>query len=202
MPLKRGQAVRLQHGATRKWLHSHQFYAPISGNQEVSAYGSDTSSDGGDVWTVEWDSKAKHWKQDAKVRDVLSSGVVVVLAQSADLLQPVRGSCTGSQAQQISCHHTTPPPSNKQTHQTKQIRLRHRDTSVLLSSSKDTQFGQPIHGQQEVCGVGSKTKDTEWFAAEGIYLPRSDGHGGKKAAAAAGGSASGGEAAQDGKKEL
>ncbi len=34
---------------------------------QISAFGDDTSSDGGDVWTVEWDTKAKHWKQDAKV---------------------------------------------------------------------------------------------------------------------------------------
>lgn len=34
---------------------------------QVSAFGSDTQSDGGDVWTVDWDGKAKYWKQDAKV---------------------------------------------------------------------------------------------------------------------------------------
>lgn len=35
---------------------------------QVSAFGSDTQTDGGDVWSVEWDTKSKHWKQDAKVR--------------------------------------------------------------------------------------------------------------------------------------
>lgn len=34
---------------------------------QISAFGDDSSSDGGDVWMVEWDTKAKHWKQDAKV---------------------------------------------------------------------------------------------------------------------------------------
>jgi len=34
---------------------------------QVSAFGSDTQSDGGDVWLIEWESKAKHWKQDSKV---------------------------------------------------------------------------------------------------------------------------------------
>jgi hypothetical protein len=34
-PIKKQQQIRLQHGATRKWLHSHQFYSPMSGNQEV-----------------------------------------------------------------------------------------------------------------------------------------------------------------------
>jgi hypothetical protein len=34
---------------------------------QVSAFGDDSSSDGGDVWFMEWDTKSKHWKQDAKV---------------------------------------------------------------------------------------------------------------------------------------
>eukprot|EP00775_Hariotina_reticulata_P011573 gene11573-11717_t len=119
-PIKNKQHIRLQHSNTRKWLHSHQFYSPISGNQEVSAFGSDTKSDGGDVWLIEWESKSKHWKQDAKVR------------------------------------------------------FRHKDTSVYMSSSKHAKFGQPIHGQQEVCGISHKNSDSEWFAAEGVYLPRTD----------------------------
>jgi hypothetical protein len=58
--------------------------------------------------------------------------------------------------------------------------LKHKDTGMFLSSSKDLQYGQPIHGQQEVSGVASSGKNAEWFAAEGVYLPRSDGHGKKK----------------------
>ncbi|GAX86581.1 hypothetical protein CEUSTIGMA_g13989.t1 [Chlamydomonas eustigma] len=64
---KKGSALRLQHTVTRKWLHSHQFHSPLTQNQEVSAYGSDNESDGGDVWFLEWESKAKVWKQDGKV---------------------------------------------------------------------------------------------------------------------------------------
>ncbi|MEW5313688.1 MAG: hypothetical protein WDW38_005233 [Sanguina aurantia] len=62
------QKLRLQHVTTRRWLHSHRFQSPLSSNQEVSAFGSDTETDGGDVWTVEWDSKYKSWKQDQKIR--------------------------------------------------------------------------------------------------------------------------------------
>jgi len=68
--LKRGDALRLQHTTTRKWLHSHGFQSPLTHNQEVSAYGSDSDSDGGDVWIIEWESKAKMWKQDGKVRTI------------------------------------------------------------------------------------------------------------------------------------
>jgi hypothetical protein len=39
---------------------------------QVSAFGSDSQTDGGDVWAVEWDTKSKHWKQDAKVRATAS----------------------------------------------------------------------------------------------------------------------------------
>merc|ERR1711865_1173085 len=69
-PMKCGSVVRLKHGSTSKHLHSHLFKAPLSGNQEVSAYGgaehpSDSGTSGpaqetaekkrlrGDDWTVE-----------------------------------------------------------------------------------------------------------------------------------------------------
>ncbi|GFH09973.1 uncharacterized protein HaLaN_05208, partial [Haematococcus lacustris] len=32
-------------------------------------------------------------------------------------------------------------------------------------------FGNPIAGQHEVCGVTRKDKQTEWQAAEGVYMP-------------------------------
>lgn len=35
--IRHDQKIRLQHAATRKWLHSHSGYAsPLSNNQEVS----------------------------------------------------------------------------------------------------------------------------------------------------------------------
>jgi len=40
-PVKCGNIIRLQHLATSKNLHSHNFASPLSGNQEVSAYGDD-----------------------------------------------------------------------------------------------------------------------------------------------------------------
>lgn len=41
--------------------------ASVASALQVSAFGSDTQTDGGDVWSIEWDTKSKHWKQDAKV---------------------------------------------------------------------------------------------------------------------------------------
>jgi hypothetical protein len=34
---------------------------------QVSAFGSDTQTDGGDNWTIEWDTKGKFWRQNTKV---------------------------------------------------------------------------------------------------------------------------------------
>lgn len=38
-PVKCGDTIRLHHLATNKNLHSHHFQSPLSGNQEISAYG-------------------------------------------------------------------------------------------------------------------------------------------------------------------
>ncbi|KAL4433712.1 hypothetical protein ABPG75_000153 [Micractinium tetrahymenae] len=66
--ISKGQEVRLQHVATRRWLHSHLFASPLSNNQEVSCFGDDATSDTGDVWRVDWDSSEPHWLRDAVVR--------------------------------------------------------------------------------------------------------------------------------------
>lgn len=65
-----------------------------------------------------------------------------------------------------------------------QIRMKHKDTGMFMSSNSQAKFGQPINGQQEVCGISGKGRDTEWYAAEGVYLPRSD----KKASKSSAGS--------------
>lgn len=66
--IKKGDPIRMLHSTTRKWLHSHKFYSPLSNQQEVSAFGSDEQTDGGDNWSVEWDSTAEIWKQGVKIR--------------------------------------------------------------------------------------------------------------------------------------
>ena len=37
--IKSGTPIRLQHMNTRRWLHSHKFPSPLSGNQEVRSVG-------------------------------------------------------------------------------------------------------------------------------------------------------------------
>ena len=65
-PIQSGFKLRLQHAKTGKWLHSHNHKSPLSGNQEVSCFGSSKQSDPGDVWVVEFKDKPV-WEQDMPV---------------------------------------------------------------------------------------------------------------------------------------
>lgn len=56
-----GTTVRLQHVLTRAWLHSHLHKSPLSGQGEVSCFGSDESSDTGDHWVVELATGSGNW---------------------------------------------------------------------------------------------------------------------------------------------
>lgn len=63
-----GTTVRLQHVLTRAWLHSHLHKSPLSGQGEVSCFGSDESSDTGDHWVVELATGSGNWTRGKKVR--------------------------------------------------------------------------------------------------------------------------------------
>lgn len=60
-----------------------------------------------------------------------------------------------------------PPPAP-------QVTLQHAGTKGFLHSYKHAAFGHPISGQREVCAVARGAKESEWFAAEGVYMPRAD----------------------------
>jgi hypothetical protein len=74
------------------------------------------------------------------------------------------------------------------------VRLRHEDTQTYLHSYKQASFGHPIAGQNEVCAVKKQGRESEWFAAEGIYLPRNDVARAKAASTAGGSKGDGGGA--------
>ena len=65
-PIQSGFRLRLQHLQSGKWLHSHAYKSPLSGNQEVSCFGSKDQSDSGDVWIVEL-KNTQVWEQDSLV---------------------------------------------------------------------------------------------------------------------------------------
>lgn len=51
-PIACGTNIRLEHVNSGKNLHSHLFSSPLSGNQEVSAFGKEGDGDTGDNWTI------------------------------------------------------------------------------------------------------------------------------------------------------
>ncbi|XP_021739513.1 stromal cell-derived factor 2-like protein [Chenopodium quinoa] len=67
-PIVSTTIIRLQHMTTRKWLHSHSFESPLSGNQEVSCFGNDGKSDMGDHWRLIVEGAGKMWMKDQRVR--------------------------------------------------------------------------------------------------------------------------------------
>ncbi|XP_014225409.1 stromal cell-derived factor 2 [Trichogramma pretiosum] len=64
-PIKCGDTVRLEHVATKKNLHSHHVSSPLSGKQEVSAYGKEGDGDTGDHWMVV--CPGDNWERDDPV---------------------------------------------------------------------------------------------------------------------------------------
>jgi len=64
-PVECGSTIRLQHSTTKKFLHSHLFSSPLSGSQEVSAFGDNGVGDTGDHWRVICDGD--FWERDDSV---------------------------------------------------------------------------------------------------------------------------------------
>jgi dolichyl-phosphate-mannose--protein O-mannosyl transferase len=62
-PIKCNEIVRLEHVDTGKNLHSHLFKSPLSGNQEVSAFGEHGTGDTGDNWTVQCETNDVLWQR-------------------------------------------------------------------------------------------------------------------------------------------
>ncbi len=67
-PINCGRTIRLEHIDTGKLLHSHNFKAPLSGNQEVSGFGDGGQGDTGDNWRVVCEaSGAVFWERGAPI---------------------------------------------------------------------------------------------------------------------------------------
>ncbi|XP_011505272.1 PREDICTED: stromal cell-derived factor 2 [Ceratosolen solmsi marchali] len=64
-PIKCGDVIRFEHTTTKKNLHSHHVSSPLSGRQEVSAYGNQGEGDTGDHWTVV--CPGTHWERDETI---------------------------------------------------------------------------------------------------------------------------------------
>lgn len=66
-PIKCGDIIRLEHITTKKNLHSHRVSSPLSGKQEISAYGdSKGEGDNGDNWLLICHMEL--WKRDESIK--------------------------------------------------------------------------------------------------------------------------------------
>lgn len=85
-----GQDIVLTHINTMKNLHSHHHRAPLSNNQEVSAYGSDGVGDSMDTWTVVCPGN-NPWRRDGAVK-LKHKGTEKFLAASGQQFnRPING---------------------------------------------------------------------------------------------------------------
>ncbi|CAM4648776.1 unnamed protein product [Lepidochelys olivacea] len=88
-PVKCGQSIRLTHINTGRNLHSHHFTSPLSGNQEVSAFGEDGEGDYLDDWTVL--CSGTYWVQDGEVRFKHSSTDMLLSVTGEQYGRPIHG---------------------------------------------------------------------------------------------------------------
>jgi len=69
-PIAHNDVIRLQHLATGKNLHSHNFPAPLSESAglEVSCFGENGNGDAGDDWVVDLPARSGLWARGEIVR--------------------------------------------------------------------------------------------------------------------------------------
>lgn len=88
-PVQCGQSIRLTHINTGRNLHSHHFTSPLSGNQEVSAFGEDGEGDYLDDWTVL--CSGTYWVRDGEVRFKHSSTDMLLSVTGEQYGRPIHG---------------------------------------------------------------------------------------------------------------
>lgn len=177
-----GSAIKLMHEKTKYRLHSHEVpYGSGSGQQSVTAF--PTGDDANSYWIVKpiADSTAKQG-------DTIISGSIIRLQHMKTLrwlhshlhASPISGnlevSCFGGDTQSDTGDYWRiyVEGNGKAWRQDQQVRLQHVDTGGYLHSH-NKKYSRIAGGQQEVCGVKDKRPDNIWLAAEGVYLPATEG---------------------------
>ncbi|KAM8975175.1 stromal cell-derived factor 2 [Pelodytes ibericus] len=87
--VKCGQSIRLTHINTGRNLHSHHFTSPLSGNQEVSAFGDSGEGDILDDWTVL--CNGEFWQRDDEVRFKHASTSALLSVTGEQYGRPING---------------------------------------------------------------------------------------------------------------
>ncbi|XP_074275873.1 stromal cell-derived factor 2-like protein [Silene latifolia] len=177
-----GSVIKLMHERTKYRLHSHDVpYGSGSGQQSVTGF--PNVDDSNSYWVV----KPVH-ETTAKQGDAIKSGAVVRLQHMKTRkwlhshlhASPISGnlevSCFGGEDNSDTGDYWKLEIEGKGNvwKQDQRVRLQHVDTGGYLHSH-DKKYQRIAGGQQEVCGVKEKGRDNVWLAAEGVYLPISDG---------------------------
>lgn len=89
-PLENGAIIRLQHSQSKRWLHSHLFRSPLSGQQEVSSFGGADESDTGDNWKLEVIGKGP-WKQNQEIQLQHVDTKAYLMSHTKKFGQPIAG---------------------------------------------------------------------------------------------------------------
>ncbi|KAL8138709.1 hypothetical protein V2J09_004710 [Rumex salicifolius] len=177
-----GSVIKLMHEKTKFRLHSHDVpYGSGSGQQSVTCFPS--GDDANSYWIVKPlpDSSEKQG-------DAIKIGSVIRLhhmktrkwLHSHLHASPISGnmevSCFGGETESDTGDHwrIQIEGSGKTWRQDQRIRLQHVDTGGYLHSH-NKKYSRIAGGQQEVCGVREKRADNIWLAAEGVYLPVTEG---------------------------
>lgn len=89
--IEAGKVIRLQHAATKRWLHTHkEFQSPLSNNQEVSAFGGKDESNTADHWKVE--PEGKFWEREKTVRlKHIDTGMYLHATGTHQFNRPIEG---------------------------------------------------------------------------------------------------------------
>ncbi|KAL9244725.1 hypothetical protein vseg_018467 [Gypsophila vaccaria] len=177
-----GSVIKLMHEKTKHRLHSHDVpYGSGSGQQSVTGF--PNVDDSNSYWVVKPVPNTS-----AKQGDTIKSGSIVRLQHMKTRkwlhshlhASPISGnlevSCFGGENDSDTGDHWKLEIEGKGNvwRQDQRVRLQHVDTGGYLHSH-DKKYQRIAGGQQEVCGVREKGRDNVWLAAEGVYLPTTDG---------------------------
>lgn len=177
-----GSVIKLMHEKTKFRLHSHDVpYGSGSGQQSVTGFAN--VDDSNSYWVVK-----PIQESGAKQGDTIRSGTMIRLQHmrtrkwlhshlhASPISSNLEVSCFGSDGESDTGDYwrLEIEGSGKTWRQDQRVRLHHVDTGGYLHSH-NKKYTRIAGGQQEVCGVREKKPDNVWLAAEGIYLPATEG---------------------------
>ncbi|CAI5460096.1 unnamed protein product [Closterium sp. Yama58-4] len=173
-----GSAIKLVHDRLKHRLHSHEVsYGSGSGQQSVTGF--QGGDDGNSYWIVRCINKIV-----CEPGQTLGDGAVFRLQHmrtrrwlhshlhASPLSNNFEVSAYGDDNQSDTGDHWRLEIEGRGTlwMRDQKVRLQHVDTGGYLHSH-NKQYGRPIAGQYEICGIQRKSPENIWKVTEGVYFP-------------------------------